>query len=225
MTEIAGDLFQRTIEPRVQRVRIGDRFPALVVDDFYQDPDGVRDASLCLSFQPAPYEYPGRIANLPPDNVSLVSTVDWIRTQVNTQFLPHAPLACNGRRIEAFDRIHTDMALTETHPEDLSADQRKPHTDPVPVFGLVYLNREERGGTLFFEAVAGSTGRHTRRGYPGADSDGFRLIGRLAGSFNRLVIYPGIVPHSGEVTGDWIRTDARFECPRLTQRFAFFPAA
>ncbi len=41
----------------------------------------------------------------------------------------------------------------------------------------------------------------------------------------RLVIYPGIVPHSGEIAGDWIHGEERFRYPRLTQRFTFFPAA
>ena len=51
--------------------------------------------------------------------------------------------------------------------------------------------------------------------------DGFELCGRIAPVFNRLAIYPGFVLHSGEIAGDWIRSDERFSNPRLTQRLIF----
>ena len=122
------------------------------------------------------------------------------------------------------NRIVTDMALTDTHPDALSDGQRLPHVDPVPVFGLVYLNRETRGGTLFFQQDPNVPQDTSRSGYPVADMPGFRLLGRLGGTFNRLVIYPGIVPHSGEIVGDWIEGEGRNAYPRLTQRFTFFPS-
>ncbi len=221
---LRDDLFVLGGEPSVQLVRIGEFIPALVVDDFYAQPDSVRDAALALEFQRPSYVYPGRIAKLPPDNPSLLSAIDWIRTQVNRHYVPVAPLTCDGKRIETFDRIATDMAVTEIHPVELSADQQRPHVDPVPVFGLVYLNRKARGGTLFFEQNSIVHGHRSQAGYPAVDSPGFKLLGRLDGKFNRLVIYPGIVPHSGEIGGEWIHGEERFTYPRLTQRFAFLPA-
>jgi hypothetical protein len=48
-------------------------------------------------------------------------------------------------------------------------------------------------------------------------------MGRIEAAFNRLAIYPGFVPHSGEIVGEWIKTDERFTNPRLTQRLVFMP--
>lgn len=52
---------------------------------------------------------------------------------------------------------------------------------------------------------------------------GFALIGGIEGRFNRLAVYPGFVPYTGQIEGEWIKGDARFREPRLTQRFVFFP--
>jgi hypothetical protein len=91
------------------------------------------------------------------------------------------------------------------------------------VFGLVYLNREERGGTLFFEQNTQVQNSGQGGGYMTESSDEFELCGRITPAFNRLAIYPGFVPHSGEIHGDWISSDERYSNPRLTQRFVFFP--
>ena len=99
--------------------------------------------------------------------------------------------------------------------------QRVPHVDPVPIFGLVYLNRDDRGGTLFFrrtgEPAALARGRLCDR--PAATASNCR--GRIEPAFNRLAIYPGFVPHSGDISGDWIRSGERHRSPRLTQRLMF----
>ena len=141
------------------------------------------------------------------------------------QFLARVPpIANNGQRLTSFSRVFTDFAVVDVHPDELSADQRLPHTDPVPVFGLLYLNREERGGTLFFEQKAPSRASDEQGGgYVTESTDCFELCGRIEPAFNRLAIYPGFVPHSGEIHGDWIRGEERYSNPRLTQRFVFFP--
>jgi len=89
------------------------------------------------------------------------------------------------------------------------------------IFGLVYFNHEPRGGTLFFRNVADTPGSAPSPGYLTDSRDGFELAGRIEPAFNRLAIYPGFVPHSGEIAGDWIRSDERFTNPRLTQRLLF----
>ena len=195
--------------------------PVLTIDGFYRDPDAVRATALGLDFEPPPYPYPGRLARPPEDDPALAICRRKVLDIVNRFYLPNVPpLEREGRPIAAFRTVDSDFAIVDVHPRDLTPVQQRPHVDPVPVFALVYLNREERGGTLFFapRADAGGGGR----GYPAASDAGFELLGRIEGRFNRLAIYPGFVPHSGEIVGGWIEDESRFTAPRLTQRFVFF---
>ena len=61
-----------------------------------------------------------------------------------------------------------------------------------------------------------------REGYPTATYPGLELAGRIEGRFNRLAIYPGFILHTGEIAGEWIEGDERFDVPRLTQRMMFY---
>ena len=202
---------------------IGGRLPVLMVDDFFREPTAVRDAALALTYHPPDYPYPGKLAKVPGDEHSLALFRGTVLEFVNREYLPRIPtIAANGRPIRQFARVHTDFAITDVHPDELAETQRKPHTDPVPVFGLVYLNPEERGGTLFFDKPSGAPNPN-RRGYCASDDVDFPFIGKIEGLFNRLAIYPGFVLHTGEIVGDWISGDERFAAPRLTQRFVFFP--
>lgn len=195
--------------------------PVLIADNVYADPDRIREAALGLRFDAPDNPYPGKIA--PPDgDPTLASMIDWSLRTVNDLYLPRiSPLVQDGAPVNAFGKVETDFAIVDTHPEDLQPWQRIPHLDPVPVFGLVYLNREERGGTLFFEQIAPLTQELPDPGYISGDTEHFRLRGRIEGRFNRLAIYPGSVPHSGEIAGGWIEGEQRFASPRLTQRLLF----
>jgi hypothetical protein len=119
------------------------------------------------------------------------------------------PIAKDGQRITAFREVYTDFAVTDIHPSELSPNQRLPHVDPVPIFGLIYLNQEERGGTLFFDKVGQGSQPLSERGYLTSSNDEYRLR--------------GFVPHTGHIEGDWIEDERRFTSPRLTQRFVFLP--
>ncbi|PSJ38458.1 hypothetical protein C7I55_18665 [Sphingomonas deserti] len=140
---------------------------------------------------------------------------------VDAEFLSRVPIRQDRQRIAEFRQVHSDFAIVDVHPDQLEPVQRLPHTDPVAVFGLVDLNRDVRGGTLFFEQVAESADGTRHAGYFTGDSPDYQLRGRIAAQFNTLVIYPGFIPHSAEIEGEWIRGEARFASPRLTQRFAF----
>ena len=202
---------------------VGGRLPALIVDDFFKEPDAVRDAALRLSYHPPDYPYPGKLAELPGDERSRSLFLGTILQFVNREYLPRIPpIAANGQQIRQFARVHSDFAITDVHPDELAETQRKPHTDPVPVFGLVYLNPEHRGGTLFFDRPPAMPNPE-RRGYCASDDADFPFIGKIEGVFNRLAIYPGFVLHTGEIAGSWISSNERFTSPRLTQRFVFFP--
>lgn len=215
------DLFQLRPGLSFRFELIADGLPVMFVDNLYQRADEIRETALSLDYGPAPFDYPGRVAPAPRDNPSLNRFLGELLALVNGQYLPRVPIAADGKRIEAFSRMHTDFALVDTHPDDLRKPQRAPHIDPIPVFGLVYLNHEDRGGTLFFRRTGESGATTDKRGYQTESGGGFELCGRIEPAFNRLAIYPGFVHHSAEI-GNWIETEDRFTSPRLTQRLMFF---
>jgi len=221
---LAANLFGLNPDARPTLELVGGRLPVLIVDQLFSDPEALRSNALTLSYQSPDYPYPGRIAEPALDDPSFQSFLRTVLSLVNEQYLPKIPpIAANNRRIDAFARALTDFAITDVHPEELTETQRRPHTDPVPIFGLVYLNPDERGGTLFFDPPASIPDDPDRRGYCSTDDAHYRFIGKIEGIFNRLAIYPGFVLHTGEISGNWITSDERFKTPRLTQRLVFFP--
>lgn len=221
MSESADqDLFaiSPAIAPRF--VAIAPGVPAVIVDDFYLHPREIREAALALPFGGPTALYPGRIATFPDDHASLNRAVAWIKTMVDRDLLSKIELMSNGKRVTAFDRLETDFAVVDTPPESLLPAQRAPHVDHVPIFGLVYLNEEERGGTAFFRRRQDAPDPEREGYFQGAPDGVFQKTGRIEGRFNRLAIYPGFVWHSGEI-GDWINTEDRIRAPRLTQRLVF----
>lgn len=208
--------------PRLQL--IGGQIPVLLIDDVFSDPAGLRQHALGLEYRPPDYFYPGKLAKIDESDQSLRRLVDSILALVNREYLPRIPpISGGGRQVTSFARIQTDFAITDLHPDELQATQRVPHTDPVPIFGLVYLNEVDRGGTMFFRNAQPNEPEEQRTGYFTSDDPGFEFVGKIEGIHNRLAIYPGFVPHSGEIGGDWILNDERFTSPRLTQRLAFLP--
>lgn len=223
--QLAENLFTTGsgLVPRMEM--LGGKVPVIFVDGVYQNPAGVRQAALDLAYQTPNYPYPGRIAEIPPGNPSLAALLRSLLNLVNNQYLARVPRIADssGRPITAFSRVMTDFGIIDTPPGELAAHQRRPHIDPVPIFGLIYLNEEERGGTMFFEPGGAAEEEDLPSGYFREGDAGFKLIGRIEGRFNRLAVYPGFVPHSGDIAGDWIETDERTTRPRLTQRFLLFP--
>lgn len=215
------DLFQLRPGLSFGFEEIAEGLPVMLVDQLYEKPHEIREAALSLEYKPAPFDYPGRVAPAPRDNPSLNRFLGEILALVNSQYLPRVPIAADGKRIASFARMHTDFALVDRHPDELSAPQRAPHIDPIPIFGLVYLNREERGGTLFFRRLDEPASPSDKQGYQTQSGGGYELCGRIEAAFNRLAIYPGFVHHSAEI-GSWIETEQRFTSPRLTQRLMFF---
>ena len=217
------NLFALAADANPRLEYLAGKLPVLIIDNFYASPDAIREAALRLRYEAPPYPYPGRLAKFEGAIPSLDAAISSVLAMVNREYLPQVPpIAKDGSPIASFGKLITDFAKTDLHPDELSDVQRIPHVDPVPVFGLVYLNRQERGGTLFFRqkaAVPAGAGR----GYITGSTAQFELCGRIEGRFNRLAIYPGFVPHSGDISGDWISGDERFTEPRLTQRFVFLP--
>jgi hypothetical protein len=214
-------LFETGASPAVDLGMIDGQVPYLTVDGIFADPLRVREAALALDYSPGPANYPGRVARFPAADAALSRFLSKIVVLVESQYLPRLPELPNGARPSRVRGADTDFAITEVRPDELSPEQRIPHTDAVPIFGLIYLNEEERGGTLFFKPKDRNVRIEPAAGYPASD-DHLAICGHIEGRFNRLAIYPGFIAHSGEIAGDWITADERLRSPRLTQRIMFF---
>lgn len=219
-----GSVFALNSAARPALQILGGRVPVLLVDNVFSQPERLRSWALDLAYENPATAYPGRIAPLDRSDQSLDVFLRTVLRLANERYLTRVPpILANGEPISAFRSVHADFAITDLHPDQLEPTQRKPHTDPVSVFGLVYLNLRPRGGTLFFDRPGAVLPEREQDGYCSASDAEFRLIGRIEGQFNRLAIYPGFVLHSGEIEGDWIRSDERLQSPRLTLRLAFLP--
>jgi hypothetical protein len=219
---MAKDLFATGSAPQVSVGLIDGQVPYLTVDGIFADPHAVREAALELDYSAGIAHYPGRIARFPAADPSLTAFIQKAAALVAREYVPRLPPLPDGRRLSSLRGVDTDFAITDTHPDQLSAAQREPHTDAVPVFGLVYLNEKPRGGTLFFKPRSEPRAEGGGSAYPSASDERFAVCGHIEGLFNRLAIYPGFISHSGEIEGEWIGGDARFNSPRLTQRIMFF---
>lgn len=218
-----SDIFNLSPSLSVNFIDAGNSLPVLLIDNVYERPEAVREMALGLTFTPPPNLYPGKVAS-PPLLKSLRTVTEWALQVANDNYLSRIPpIARDGQRITAFREVYTDFAVVDVHPSELAPTQRLPHVDPVPIFGLIYLNQEERGGTLFFDRVEQGSQPSSQRGYFTGNEAGYRLRGRIDAAFNRMAIYPGFVPHTGHIEGDWIEDERRFTSPRLTQRFIFMP--
>jgi hypothetical protein len=216
------DLFATGSAAQVSIGYIDGQIPFLTVDGILADPAAVRDAALALPYVPGTAHYPGRLARFPAGDRSLTAFLQKVSALVTREYLPRLPPTPGGAKLSALRGADTDFAITDAHPSQLHAEQREPHIDAVPVFGLLYLNEESRGGTLFFKPRAEGETLASEAGYPSRAHGRFEVCGHIEGLYNRLAIYPGFVLHSGEIEGQWIGTDMRFRSPRLTQRIMFF---
>jgi hypothetical protein len=216
------DMFEMSADLDIRFDKLGGKIPVILIDNFYRRPDDIRDMALSLPYAPPSFPYPGKIASIPLPNRSLSDVGRKLLELINRDYLPRIPpVVKDGQTIALFRTLRSDFAVVDVHPDELTPTQRRPHVDPVPIFGLVYLNREERGGTLFFQRKNPLDAKAPGAGYVTVDSEGFNFVGRIEPAYNRMAIYPGFVPHSGDIAGDWIRGEERFKSPRLTQRFLF----
>jgi len=196
--------------PTVTLHRIGnERQPVVVIDDFAPDPDALRAAAVGSAFGPASHHYPGIRADLP--GAYLPAQLPVIEAALG-EALDGAP------RLEAIDASFSIVTM----PRDaLSVSQRLPHCDAHDAgrIALVhYLSPDDCDGTGFFRHR--STGfesvdaRHSAiyrdqvdaelryGGAPPSDywtGDGavFERIFAVEASYNRAIVYPSFVLHSG----------------------------
>lgn len=217
-----ADIFATGANTSARLERLGGEIPVLMVDDIFADPLAVREMALSLPYEPAGAYYPGRKARVPQGNGSLGNFLRKVVGLVTREYLPVLPRFPDGLRYTTPCGAESDFAITDLRPNELSKEQSRPHIDQVPVFGLVYLNEQDRGGTLFFRPRSQAGTPTPRSGYQVESDEFVDVYGRIEGRFNRLAIYPGFILHSGEIKGDWISNGERLRAPRLTQRIMFY---
>ncbi len=142
---------------RRERLRVsvrrlaGTRYPILVVDDVYRDPEAVRALALSLEYSPSTSGHPGDKA-LAEVGDGLEALHELVYRYLGRDYgyeSPALPTPSDGHA--RFHRMHDEGA-------QLSPRQCMPHVDTALLAGVVYLNLPEhcRGGTAFH--------RHRRHG-------------------------------------------------------------
>uniref|UniRef100_UPI0035CA0994 DUF6445 family protein n=1 Tax=uncultured Sphingomonas sp. TaxID=158754 RepID=UPI0035CA0994 len=201
--------------PSVTVHRVGrEAQPLVVIDGFAADPDALREVALASQFGPAVQHYPGIRAALPDT---------YMATQLEVLARVLGPLL---GRSGAVDVIDASFSIVTTPPEALDIRQRIPHCD---AFGrdrialVHYLVPEGGDGTAFY--------RHRSTGFETIDEDrapiffdqldaefryggvpparyvagGTPLFERtmaVEGRYNRALVYPSYLLHSGAITPD-----------------------
>lgn len=198
------------MSPAVDLRRVGrEAQPLAVIDGLHPDPEGLRAAAAAASFGQAAHAYPGLRAALPDGYMSAVLPVV-------------ARLAANAFGGGAPEPIDASFSIVATPPAELEVRQRLPHCDAFGADRLAlvhYLASDgEGGGTGFFRHR--STGwesideerspiylgqldaelRHLgvpAAAYPAGSDRLFELTEAAEPRFNRALVYPGHVLHSG----------------------------
>jgi hypothetical protein len=190
-------------------------WPIVVIDDFHQDPMSlINKAGDISSFKQYKNDfYPGVKRSV--DDVNYAKIIERYADDIS-RMLGIVGGTVGGLQCSAY-------AIANSVPSDLLPIQRIPHYDTADLqqFALVhYLCTSEWGGTAFYrhrstkiERINGQSeqvfqqalGREaTTHGLPPAeyvngDTQLFEQIGMVDAKFNRAVIYPASLLHSGNI--------------------------
>lgn len=183
------------------------------VSDFFSDPEAVIDTAAGHDYAQINPHYPGIRATVEPALLNILcETVAGLVSSELGQ--PRRPWMG-----QAWYSIVTRPAA------QLTPIQRLPHFDGFDenqLAVMIYLNRTDHGGTGFYRHRSTAFERITEARYPQYKqslerdvqtvglppakyiSDGaplFERIGESDGAFNSLVLYPGVLLHSGLIAG------------------------
>lgn len=202
-------------QPSITTRRLGrEGQPLVTIDDFAPDPDALRAAALSARFEPAGRFYPGIRADLPES---------YLRDQLPV--ITKAVHQAFGRE-GAVQVIGASFSIVTTPPEALALAQRLPHCDsftPERIALIHYLSPEGGDGTAFYRhrstgfetiderrkpayvdrltAEIGDAGPPPAR-YMTADTALFEQIALAEARYNRALIYPSFLLHSGAIAAD-----------------------
>src|SRR6476661_7558135 len=114
-------LFETPAELDIRLIRVGGDIPVIQIDDFFNRPDDIRQTALRLYYEKPPYPYPGKLSVVPEPNRSLSELKRKLLQLVNGAYLPRVPpITQDGRRVSSFRQIHSDFAIVDVHPDELS---------------------------------------------------------------------------------------------------------
>lgn len=124
---------------------IGDqKYPLLVLDNLFRDPEYVREIALSLPSEPPQNSHPGVQSRLKTD-LTAIHGIAWKYVAHEFGYSVEQSISRSLFPGFAFMRINRP-------PDQLTIHQSRPHADPVRVAGVIYLNPVEqcRGGTAFY---------------------------------------------------------------------------
>ena len=188
-----------------------ERQPVVMIDDFSPDPDGLLAQARAATYHQGGRHYPGMRAKLSAD---YLSERDDLLHEIFCDVF-HMQVGATAEECS--------FSAVTTPPDRLTPIQRLPHFDGAVLGRLAmlhYLCGPEQGGTSFYRHV--STGFETitedrledydaalrrevsQEGLPSAEyfsgtGGRFQRIGSVKARFNRLVIYRGVLLHSGDI--------------------------
>jgi hypothetical protein len=133
---------------RIEPLRLGNgRYPALVIDNFYRDPDDVREMALALDYlPPLTGKHPGYVARI---SLSMESMLSFLHARFADFYYPTLESLQQQAHPWAFFRYEPAGSRS---PRPVS---RAPHVDDGLLSGVLYLNLPDqcRGGTSFYRHV------------------------------------------------------------------------
>lgn len=199
---------------KVSRIFVGrENTPVLIIDDFLEDLSQIRTyAQEAVEMQSTTDNYyPGIRATLPREySMAVVSAI--YRQLYKVYDIP------KDFQMQAVNCV---FSLISLRPEQLAANQRRPHFDtpnPHHFAILHYLNDGDYGATGFFrhkqsglekvppnkmeKYLISANNASNHKGYIKASNEEYELIEHIPYKPNRLVIYPGNLLHSVLVNED-----------------------
>jgi hypothetical protein len=184
-----------------------ERRPLIAIDEFWPDPDALREDAASLRMTAIGPHYPGVRAEVPP------RLAETMRRRIAPLLAEHFGLDPAPAVSEAY------YSLVTTSPADLAPIQRLPHFDGVEsrrIAVLLFLGHGEQGGTAFyrqratgFESVDAARLDRFRtalerdvqtHGVPEAeyiagDTPFYECIAVQPARFNRALVYAGNTLH------------------------------
>jgi hypothetical protein len=185
--------------------------PLLVIDDFWPDPEMLREDAAALRMGEIGPHYPGVRAEVPP------RLAETMRRKVAPLLAAHFGLDPAPRVSEAY------YSLVTTDPAQLAPIQRLPHFDGVEarrIAVLLFLGHGAQGGTAFyrqrgtnFESVDADRLERFKAtlaegvrvhgmpeaGYIAGDTPLYERIAVQQGAYNRALVYAGNTLHCADL--------------------------
>jgi hypothetical protein len=197
---------------RVERVG-HEHIPLLIIDHFLQGAESlVEHAAQRRDFNRDDTRYPGIRAKVPP-----------LYIQAFQYHLHDLVASVFGLKDEWVTGVRSELSIVTNKPDELVLAQKLPHYDSLNARELAavhYLCDASHGGTSLYRhersgllAITPDTIEHYRTaqqqdrqtgieptGYMNGSNDWYEQVASVDAAFNRLVIYPCNVLHSGNIS-------------------------